>query len=97
MSDDQGQAAQAEMPRYRCHKEVWALKIRDVELSADPTKAAVIVPVAVGYRSFPAPDGWLDRFKGRESGDMGYYVVYADGYASWSPTQAFEEGYTLIE
>lgn len=25
----------------------------------------------------------------------GYYVVYADGYESFSPAQAFEEGYTL--
>ena len=26
----------------------------------------------------------------------GYYVVYADGYQSFSPAQAFEEGYTRI-
>jgi len=25
----------------------------------------------------------------------GYYVVYKDGYESFSPAQAFEEGYTL--
>jgi site-specific recombinase XerD len=25
----------------------------------------------------------------------GYYVVYADGYKSYSPAKAFEEGYTL--
>ena len=26
----------------------------------------------------------------------GYYVVYADGYASFSPSKAFEDGYTRI-
>lgn len=27
----------------------------------------------------------------------GYYVVYADGYKSFSPQDSFEEGYTRIE
>lgn len=26
----------------------------------------------------------------------GYYVVYDDGYVSWSPTKAFESGYTKL-
>ena len=26
----------------------------------------------------------------------GYYVVYEDGYKSFSPSKAFDEGYTLI-
>ena len=28
-----------------------------------------------------------------ENADLGYLVVYEDGYRSWSPTKAFEEGY----
>jgi len=27
----------------------------------------------------------------------GYHVVYADGYESWSPKEAFDKGYTLKE
>jgi hypothetical protein len=27
----------------------------------------------------------------------GYYVVYEDGYRSYSPAAAFEAGYTLIK
>ena len=27
----------------------------------------------------------------------GYYVVYEDGYKSFSPAEVFESGYTLIE
>jgi len=26
----------------------------------------------------------------------GYYVVYKDGYKSYSPAKAFEEGYTRL-
>ena len=26
-----------------------------------------------------------------------YYVVYDDGYASWSPAKAFEDGYKRID
>ncbi len=36
------------------------------------------------------------RFKMTKN-DLGYVVHYADGYISWSPTKAFEEGYTAIE
>ena len=28
--------------------------------------------------------------------DLGYLVEYEDGYISWSPTKAFEEGYTEV-
>ena len=28
--------------------------------------------------------------------DCGYYIAYADGYRSWSPSKAFEEGYTRL-
>jgi len=27
----------------------------------------------------------------------GYYVLYPDGYESWSPAKAFEEGYVPID
>lgn len=26
----------------------------------------------------------------------GYYIIYEDGYESFSPTEAFEEGYKLV-
>lgn len=82
-----------QMPQYKCHKEVWALKIDAIEVYAD--KSATITPADNGYAPFRATTGWAGRFHGNEE-DRGYYVVYQDGYASWSPTKAFEEGYTLI-
>lgn len=84
---------QAEMPRYRCHKEVHALKIKAIEIREDGS--AVIAPSDPGFAVFETRPGWGDKFHGTEE-DPGYYVVYADGYASWSPSKAFEDGYERV-
>lgn len=86
----EGQAS-AEMPRYECHKKVWALKIAAIEIDIDGS--AKIAPKDAGYAPFKTEPGWASRFKGDET-DPGYYVVYDDGYKSWSPSKAFEDGYT---
>lgn len=83
-----------ELPLYRCHKEVRALKISAIEFEADGS--AKIAPLDDGYPPFLARAGFRSRFQGTEA-DLGYFVVYADGYQSWSPAKAFEDGYTLIE
>lgn len=79
-----------EMPRYKCHKDVWALKIAAIEMNED--RSAKIAPADEGYGMVETAPNF--PFKGSED-DLGYYVVYADGYQSWSPTKAFEEGYSL--
>lgn len=80
-----------EMPRYRCHKEVRALKIDRAFANPDGTVSLLIAdagfaPVnverSVVHRYFPQP------------GD--YLVQYDDGYRSISPRKAFEDGYTRI-
>ena len=83
--------AMREMPRYKSHKTVHALKISAVEIHED--KSATIAPADEGFAPFKTDTGWGERFKGDES-DPGYYVVYDDGYKSWSPSKAFEEGYS---
>ncbi|MBT56197.1 MAG: hypothetical protein CMF72_22700 [Mameliella sp.] len=82
-----------EMPKYRSHKEVWALRIAAIEVHED--KSATIAPEDEGYAVFKTKPGWAERFKGSEE-DHGVYVVYDDGYASWSPSAAFDKGYTSI-
>lgn len=84
-----------EFPRYKCHKEVWAIKIASVERNPDGV-SATIDPAEPGYGPFQVDSDWMRRFGGDET-DMGYYIVYQDRYTSWSPSKAFEEGYTLIE
>lgn len=86
-------STQAEMPKYQSHKQVWALRIAGVEIHEDDS--ATIAPVEQDYAPFRTNAGWADRFQGDES-DLGVYVQYADGFTSWSPTKAFDEGYSRI-
>lgn len=88
--------AEAEMPRYRSHKIVHALKIAAIEFA--PDGSAKIAPKDAGYGTCPVGPGYRAKFHGEfHSDDLGYLVVYPDGYVSWSPTTAFEEGYTRVE
>lgn len=89
--------AQMEMPKYKSHKIVHALKIKEVILH-DPTGSEPPVEFAGGHiipedgRFLPIPfDAEFFNKHLPEAG--GYFVVYADGYASFSPAKAFEEGY----
>ena len=83
------------LPKWKCHKEVWAVKIFGLEMNADGS--ANIAPVGDDLSEFTTGANWNERFTLREDMDFGYYVQYADGYESWSPSSAFENGYTLIE
>ena len=81
---------QMEMPKYVSHKTVWALKIKSIASAEvtvltfdNPAYAPKIVSEAYEHKHNP------------EAG--GYYVVYADGYESYSPAKAFEEGYTPLD
>lgn len=85
-------AAEKKMPRYVSHKTVWALKIAAIEIHKD--NSATIAPKDEGYDPIRTNAGWAKRFMGRGD-DLGYYVAYKDGYESWSPAEAFEDGYTL--
>jgi len=87
-----------EMPRYKCHKQVWALKISAIKRDGDGEDresdgSAVITPAEDGYAPFKVDHEYMRKHKPQVGG---YYVVYADGYKSWSPADAFEEGYTRI-
>ena len=92
--------AMREMPRYKCHKEVWALKIKAVEQApADQERCHAggdwyLVPEDEGYGPvLVGHDEYVAKHK-PEAG--GYYVVYADGYKSFSPAKAFEDGYSKV-
>ena len=75
-----------EMPRYKCHKEVWALQIAAFE-------PFVLTFIDMSYAPKTINPDVVSRYL-PEPGD--YYVVSDDGYASISPKKAFEEGYTRI-
>lgn len=87
------------MPLYKCHKEVWALKIRGIQQAPANQEALhlggdwIVTPEDEGFVPFPVGHDWYMKHKPQIGG---YYVVYKDGYKSYSPAQAFEEGYTRI-
>ncbi len=88
---------QAELPKYRSHKVVHALKISGISLrTPDQGGGATIFPEDNAYAAFDVDDKWVARFTGAWNDDKGYYVVYEGGFASWSPTEAFENGTTPI-
>jgi hypothetical protein len=83
--------ASAEMPRYQCHKKVWALKIASIDWT--PGEGGTITPVDAGYAPLKVSDDFMGKHSPRVGG---YYVVYDDGYKSYSPEKAFEDGYTRL-
>ena len=54
---------------------------------------AMIKPAEKGYAPFEVDAEFMRRNKPEVGG---YYVVYEDGYRSYSPAKAFEDGYSLI-
>jgi hypothetical protein len=81
------------LPRYTGHKTVAAAKILDVK----PCKDDFGWTLDLGPNgTHNVSDEWLTK---RVSSDEtvsaigGYLVIYADGYESWSPAEAFENGY----
>ena len=88
--------ATAPLPKYKCHKEVFALKIGAIEFDEE---GIATLAVEDPFVTIILAKSVSERFKkaiGENYDDAGYYVVYEDGYHSWSPTKAFEEGYTKM-
>ena len=83
----------AEMPRYKCHKEVWALKIAAISWDGFGSGDGQITPVEKGYKPIFCPAEYMSKHKPEVGG---YYVVYEDGYKSFSPASAFQSGYSRI-
>ncbi len=87
-----------EMPKYRSHKIVHALKIKTFvqnESNGDPKDHnwATAIPENTRYAPFD-----IDRelFIKHKPGDGWYYIAYPDGYKSFSPAEAFESGYMPV-
>lgn len=82
------------LPRYKCHKEVSALKIKKVVLvDTGDFYHFELHPLDNHFPPVIVASAWHDKHKPHAGG---YYVVYEDGYHSFSPAKAFEEGYSLL-
>ena len=93
-TEESAGAASMEMPRYVSHKKVWALEIEVVAPQNEIVNGALVRMLIfrdVGYAPETVPAEMFARYI-PVPGD--FYVVYADGYKSFSPRKAFLEGYT---
>jgi hypothetical protein len=85
------------LPMFRSVKDVRAFKIRELREAIDSTPGAFrvsIVPDDPAIPSVSVPAAWVTRHNPQEGG---YFVRYEDGYCSYSPPAAFEDGYIRIE
>lgn len=80
-----------ELPLYRCHKEVRAAKITGFRQNGEPDMPDLVLG-EIGAIATLLPD-WHEKHKPQVGG---YYVVYEDGYKSYSPAAPFEAGYTKL-
>ena len=91
-----------EMPKYICIKKVWALKIKGILRDSDKAKvenretdgSAMITTEEDGYAPFKVNSAYMQKHEPKVGG---YYVVYKDGYKSFSPAEPFENGYEIIK
>lgn len=76
------------LPRYQCHKIVQAAKILLVIRAAGK--------VTLDLEGFSAIEVSADFDAKHHPTHGGWFVIYEDGYTSFSPAKAFEDGYTKI-
>lgn len=79
------------LPRFRCHKEVRAFKI--VTIRPEAGGGAFLGPAEGSDLSMHVDRAYMEKHQPEVGG---YLVSYKDGYLSFSPADAFEEGYTKI-
>ncbi|SLM63505.1 MULTISPECIES: RyR domain-containing protein [Dickeya] len=77
------------LPRYRCHKVVQAAKIIDVN-PLDNGKSSLTLD---GDILLFAERGYIEKHNPQPGG---YFVLYEDGYQSYSPAAVFEAGYNRL-
>lgn len=81
-----------DLPLYNCHKQVRAAKIMAIDRGAGLTPSgAMLVFDDPNYAPIEVSAEYMTKHNPQVDG---YFVVYKDGYQSFSPAAAFEEGYT---
>lgn len=83
-----------ELPKYRSHKEVEALKIGAISPMSDG--GLYITPDDAEFSSFAVPAKFVPKHRDGVPAVGWYWVKYDNDYQSFSPAKAFEEGYTRI-
>lgn len=80
-----------ELKTYKCKKVVKAAFIMDI----DQDRKSLLVENSKNMPEEIWPgDEYFEKHKPEKGG---YFVLYEDGYKSWSPAKVFEEGYDQID
>ena len=79
------------MPRWKCHKEVSAFKITGINIP--PEQDGGFVKISGDGIVMEVTKEYMGKHRPQVGG---YYVLYEDGYHSFSPAKAFEDGYTRL-
>ena len=77
------------LKKYKCHKVVEAFLITEA-FSSETTHKVLLQGDGIEIMV-------ADDFYYRSDIVGGYYIRYKDGYESWSPKEAFEDSYTVID
>jgi hypothetical protein len=78
--------SKANIPEFKCHKKVKAFRIIQIE-ELNPLSGATIMKDCAGHSATVTKD-YLEKHKPQIGG---YYVLYKDGYESFSPAEVFED------
>lgn len=78
------------LPLYQSHKQVRGGKIVDIK-HFGPSSSSILTLHNGAQRRVSS-----EYVEKHDPQIGGYYVLYEDGYESWSPAEAFENGHTQI-
>lgn len=79
------------LPKYRCHKEIQAGKIESITYLEDYQYRLTFTES--GLPSVTVSSAYCAKHQPQVGG---YYVLYEDGYESYSPADAFDKGYSRL-
>lgn len=79
------------LTRYTCHKQVDAAKIKNITSERRP--GGRVYATFEDGSTYDLTAAYVMKHKPEVDG---YFVRYDDGYESFSPAKAFENGYTRL-
>lgn len=82
------------LPTYRSIKLVKAAKITRLERIDEQQCNVITVDTGRRHADIQVTDAWLQKHEPQVGG---YFVVYQDGYCSYSPSVPFEKGHIRID
>lgn len=80
------------MPKYISHKEVWAAQIEKIDIGEEKTVLSFKDCKPINFIT----DEYIKMITRYRPIEGDFLVIYVDGYQSFSPAQAFLDGYTKI-